>query len=109
MSYAGWNFDIIMGLSTPVIFLLYHPRKYWSRLLFTVWNLLGISLVSFVVILGVLGYPVPSAVLGLDQPNLAILHAPFSLLPTVIVPAVLFAHIIGLRNVFKRKQLKKRG
>ena len=106
MSYAGWNFDIIMGLSAPVIFLLYHPRKYWSRLLFTIWNLLGIALVSFVVILGVLSAPFPLQCLAFDQPNLAILHAPMSLLPTAIVPAVLFAHIIGLRNVSK---LKHRG
>lgn len=109
MTYAGLNFDILMGLTAPIIFFLYHPRKKWSRNLFLIWNLLGILLVSFVVVLGILSAPFPLQVLAFDQPNVAILHAPFTLLPTLIVPAVIFAHLIGIKHYIKRRQLNQRG
>ncbi len=100
MTFEGWNFDIIMGISAPIIgLLLYRQRA--NKTLLILWNILGLILVSSIMIMGILSAELPFQQLAFDQPNRAVLYFPYILLPAVIVPIVIWTHVSELIRIFK--------
>jgi hypothetical protein len=71
------------------------------------WNILGLILLLNVVIHGILSVPFPFQQFGLDQPNIAMLHAPYLLLPGLIVPVVLFSHLAAIRLILANSNKRK--
>jgi hypothetical protein len=72
-------------------------------MLLIAWNLLCLGLLINIVTLAVLSAPFPFQQLAFDQPNIAVLFFPFIWLPAFVVPAVLFAHLVCLRQLFRNK------
>jgi hypothetical protein len=48
------------------------------------------------VLTAVFSFESPFQQFGFEQPNIAIAHAPFNLLPAVVVALVLFSHLVVL-------------
>ena len=96
MSVGGTNFDILSGITAPIIAIIAF-RSGTNRSLLLIWNIACLLLLANVVITAALGIPSPIQQHSFDQPNVAVLHFPFNLLPTVVVPLVLFAHLIAFR------------
>ncbi len=105
MTFKGWNFDILIGLSALVllVYMLITNRKA-NRQLFIVWNVSGIVFLLFIVALAVLSSPLPIQQFAFDQPNIAVLEFPYCFLPTCVVPVVLMAHILLLRLDYMRNR-----
>lgn len=101
MTFEGRNFDILAGISAPLIAWLAFRNKKVNRTLLIVWNFLVLGLLFNIVITAVLSFPFGFQQFGFDQPNRAVLYFPFNLLPTVVVPLVLFSHLISLWKLFK--------
>lgn len=99
MTFEGRNFDIIAGLTAPIIYYVVFVRKIGGRSTLLVWNLLGMALVLNIVINGILSAPTRFQQFAFDQPNIAVLHFPFLLLPACIVPLILFSHIVSIRKL----------
>ena len=98
MTFAGRNFDILAGLTAPlVVYLGWRPAL--RRNLLLVWNVLSLMLLLNIVIHALLAAPFPLQQLAFDQPNVAVLYFPFSWLPTYVVPIVLFCHLAALRGL----------
>lgn len=101
LTYEGRNFDIIMGITAiPVAWWIF--RKNGPRKFLLAWNILGIILLMNVVIHGVLSVPLPFQQFGFDQPNVAMLYAPYCLLPGVIVPIVMFSQLAAIRHLTRK-------
>lgn len=98
MTFEGHNYDIIMGLSAPLVYYLLRQRGL-SRRVLQAWNVLGIILLTNIVTTAVLSVPTPLQRFGFEQPNVAILYFPFIWLPAVVVPIVLLAHVAALRQL----------
>lgn len=101
MTFEGRNFDIVAGL-TAIIFShrwFYASPSGLKSLI--IWNFAALALLFNIVITAVLSLPTPFQVFGQAQPNLAVTHFPFIWLPAVVVPIVLFAHIISIRKIFQ--------
>ena len=103
MTFEGRNFDILSGLTAPVVVWLAFRGGTVNRNLLIVWNLLALGLLFNIVINAILSLPSPFQQFAFDQPNRAVLYFPFLWLPTVIVPLVLFSHLISLWQLFKNK------
>ncbi len=98
MTFEGRNFDILSGLSAPLIaFYGFRKNKLSNRSLL-VWNIVCLLLVLQVVITGILSVPSSFQQLSFDQPNLAVLYFPFVWLPSIVVPIVIFGHLVGIRK-----------
>jgi len=95
MSFEGWNFDIVAGITAPLIAFLYIKNKLGKRGLL-IWNYIALVLVSFILIIGVLSAELPIQQLAFDQPNRALNYFSFILLPTLIVPIVVWTHITDI-------------
>ena len=100
MTFEGRNFDILAGITAPIIGLIYLKNIIGKRLLL-VWNFLGLCLVLFIFINGVLSAELPFQQFGFDQPNRAITFFPFILLPSVIVPVVIWTHLTDMIQLWK--------
>lgn len=100
MTFEGRNFDILAGLSAPVISWFAFRQGKVNRTVLIVWNFLSLALLFNIVIIAVLSFPFEFQQFGLEQPNRAVLYFPFNWLPTIVVPLVLFSHLISLWKLF---------
>ncbi len=101
MTFEGRNFDILTGISAPIIGYLFFIRQSISSQVLLIWNILGLLLLINVVTHGILSVPSPFQQLAFDQPNVAILKFPFNWLPSFVVPVMLFSHLVAFRQIFK--------
>jgi hypothetical protein len=101
MTFAGRNFDIISGITAPFIAYFGFRKKILSRKVILAWSFLALALLLNIVINAVLSAPFAFQKFAFDQPNIAVLHFPFVWLPCFIVPAVLFAHLVSIRRLWK--------
>jgi hypothetical protein len=102
MTFEGRNFDIIAGITAPVMAYLYFRRKQFSPRVLLWWNLICLVSLFNIVINALLSTPSPMQRFAFDQPNIAVLYFPFSWLPVFIVPTVLLAHLVAIRQLLKR-------
>ncbi len=98
MTFEGHNWDILMGLSAPLVYYLLRTRRLGNAGLIA-WNIIGIGLLFNIVITAVLSAPSPVQRFAFEQSNVAILYFPFEWLPAVVVPIVLLAHVAALRQL----------
>jgi hypothetical protein len=101
MTFEGRNFDILSGLTAPVVYYFGFVRKTLPKSVLLVWNLLCLGLLINIVATAALSVPIPLQQLAFDQPNIAILYFPFVWLPSVVVPIVLLAHIGVIRQLVR--------
>ena len=104
MTFEGYNFDILAGISAPFIAYYGIFKKNMSRRVLLIWNIISLFLLFNIICIGLLAAPFPFQQLGFDQPNTAIFYFPFVLLPTVIVPIILFAHLVSIVNLCTNKR-----
>jgi len=99
MTYEGRNFDIISGLTAPLIVYYGYAKIKLSRTILLFWNFLCLGLLLNIVVNAILSAPFQFQQFAFDQPNIAVLYFPFVWLPCCIVPIVLFSHLATIRQL----------
>ena len=99
MTFAGQNFDIISGLSAPIVYYVGFANNRINRPLLLGWNLVCLALVITIAVIGLLSGPTPFQQFAFEQPNIAISYFPFNLLPACLVPLVMLAHLATIRQL----------
>lgn len=102
MTFEGRNFDILAGMTAPFIAYFGITKTKLSRRTILFWNLICLGLLINIVVNALFSAPSPLQKFAFDQPNIAILYFPFSWLPTFVVPIVLFAHLVSIRQLLKQ-------
>lgn len=105
MTFEGKNFDILSGISAPIIYYLVFMRSTMKKSILLFWNFFCLGLLFNIIIIAVLSAPFPFQQFGMDQPNIAVLYFPFSWLPTVVVPIVLLSHLASIRQLLKARSI----
>lgn len=103
MTFEGRNFDIISGITAPVVAYFGFTKPKLDRIILLAWNFICLGLLFSIVINALLSAPTPLQQFAFDQPNVAIFYFPYSWLPTFIVPVVLFCHLVAIRQLWKVK------
>ncbi|MFH6995077.1 hypothetical protein [Flavobacterium sp. FlaQc-48] len=104
MTFEGRNFDIISGISAPIVYYFAFLKEQKNIRLLLAWNFICLALVINIAINAVLSLPTKFQQFAFDQPNLALLHFPFTLLPSVLVPIVVFSHLASVRQLLCNKK-----
>ena len=104
MTFEGRNFDIISGLTAPLIFYLGFVKHRIGSKIILLWNFICLGLLINIVIIAVLSAPFPFQKLAFDQPNIAILYFPFVWLPCCVVPLVLLSHLATIRQFLHNRK-----
>jgi len=103
MTFAGRNYDIIAGLTAPLVYYFGYIKNSFGKTALLVWNILCLGLLFNIVITAVLSAPTAFQQFGFEQPNTAILYFPFVWLPCCVVPLVLLAHLVCIRKLMMKK------
>lgn len=101
MTFGGGNFDIVAGLSAPCIYFLSVMRNGMKWRMLVTWNFVCLGLLLNEIFRAVLSAPFFFQTMGFDQPNVLVLQFPFVLLPGLVVPILLCAHMVVIRNLVK--------
>lgn len=102
MTFEGRNFDILSGLTAPLVYYFVFVKHLGGRIALLLWNFACLALLINIVVIAVLSAPFPFQKLAFDQPNIAVLYFPFIWLPCCIVPLVLFTHLASIRILLKK-------
>jgi hypothetical protein len=103
MTFEGRNFDILAGISAPIVAYFAFSKQTIGRKGLLLWNVICLGLLLNIVLNALFSVPSPAQKFAFDQPNIAILYFPFSWLPTFVVPVVLLGHLVSIRQLVKRK------
>jgi hypothetical protein len=101
MTFEGRNFDILAGITAPLVAFYGFTKQKLSRQIILIWNFACLVLLANIVVNAILSAPSPIQKFAFDQPNIAILYFPFSWLPSFIVPIILFGHLVSIRQLSK--------
>ena len=101
MTYAGRNFDIVTGVLAAALglWLWTGHRTVW---LVAAWNVIGLALLVNIVTIAVLSTPAPFRYFMSDPPNLLPSTFPYVWLPSFLVQAALFGHLVVFRAISRR-------
>jgi hypothetical protein len=102
MTFEGRNWDILTGLSAPVMAYLYR-RGSITRIGLIVWNIAGLVLLFNIVTIAVLSTPSPIRVFMNDPANTIIAEFPFIWLPGFMVPVAFLLHCMSLKQLMQVK------
>lgn len=101
MTFEGYNYDILSGLTAPVIYYLAFVVNKADKKVLLMWNFSCLALLLNVVTIAVLSAKTPFQQLAFNQPNAGVTYFPFVWLPSIIVPLVLFSHLASIRQLLK--------
>ncbi|MEO6038908.1 MAG: hypothetical protein ABIQ93_10880 [Saprospiraceae bacterium] len=107
ITFAGCNFDILIGLTAPLVaWLAFGPKgtlRYPKWLL--AWNLVGLALLLILATLAIASLPTALQSLSFQRPLVGILYFPYNWMPCGIFPLVFLAQLVGLRRLSIKKNL----
>ena len=101
MTFEGRNFDILSGLTAPLVYYFGFVKCKLNRQWIMAWNVVCLLLLVNIVVHAILSAPSPFQQLAFSQPNKAVLYFPFVWLPGCIVPLVLFSHLVSFQRLIK--------
>lgn len=103
MTFEGRNFDILAGITAPIMTYFVFKKPVLGSKVLLIWNFICLALLLNIVVNALLSAPSPFQKFAFEQPNIAILYFPISWLPTFIVPIVLFGHLVSIRQLLNEK------
>lgn len=106
MTFEGRNFDILSGISAPFIYYFVFVKNTLPKKFLMWWNLICLLLLFNIVFLAFLSAPFPFQQYAFDQPNTAVLYFPYIWLPGVVVPLVLFSHLVVIRRLLAQSAIR---
>lgn len=101
MSFEGRNFDILSGLTAPLVAWLSNQNKLPKAILI-IWNLVCLGLLINIVSIAILSMPVPFRYFTNEPSNTIVTVFPFIWLPTFLVPLAYLLHFFSLRQLFMK-------
>jgi hypothetical protein len=105
LTYEGANFDIVAGLSAPVVAWLTASRRLSSRLALA-WNVFGLVLLANIVVRAILTTPALQALVT-EVPNRALGMFPFTFIPGLMAPLALTLHVFAIRALLEGLRAKR--
>ena len=100
MTFHGFNYDIATGISAPIVAWL-AMRGYAGSKTILVWNVAGLALLANIVTIAVLSMPGRFQVFSNGPANTIVFGWPFIWLPTWLVLAAWFGHLLVFRKVLR--------
>ncbi len=102
MTFEGKNFDIISGLTAPLIYMVAFRGGGVKRKLLLFWNAISLGLLINILTIAVLSAKTPFQQIAFDQPNIGVMYFPLVWLPSVIVPLVLISQLASISKLLAK-------
>ncbi|WP_299529157.1 hypothetical protein [Ulvibacterium sp.] len=106
MTFEGYNFDILSGLSAPILYYLVFVNKKVNLNGLLLWNMVCLGLLLNILTIAVLSGQTPFQKMAFDQPNIGVTYFPLVWLPTIIVPLVFLSHLASIGQILSLRRKK---
>jgi len=106
MTFEGYNFDILSGITAPIIYYFTFIKKRIDYKGLLLWNFICLGLLINVLTIAALSAQTPFQKFAFEQPNIGVIYFPFVWLPAIIVPIVLFSHLASIKQLLSLKKRK---
>lgn len=106
MTFEGYNFDILSGLTAPILYYLVFVRKKVGSNGLLLWNIVCLGLLLNILTIAVLSAQTPFQKMAFDQPNIGVTYFPLVWLPTIIVPIVFLSHLASIGQILSLRREK---
>jgi hypothetical protein len=103
MTWSGLNFDVVTG-GTALVLGLWLAARPAPRPLVLAWNALGTLLLAVVVTIAILAAPFPFRAFHDEPANRIVADVPWVWLPTLLVQAAWFGHLLVFRHLARAAQ-----
>jgi len=100
LTFEGRNFDILVGLTAPIMAYLVHTGRASGRALLA-WNVVSLGLLANIVGMAITSVPGPLHLPWPGPPNTVVTELPFVYLPAFLVPLALTCHVVSLRQLLR--------
>lgn len=100
MTFEGLNYDILVGLTAPLVGLYLAGKPSRKRVVGVVWNILGLALLLNIVTIAILSTPTPFRFFMNEPANTIIADWPFIWLPGFVVPMAFMLHVFSLKQLW---------
>ena len=104
MTFEGYNFDVLVALTAPIMAFLCCHRKILPHSFLILWNIAGLALVTTIVVIAVLSMPTPLRYFTEGPSNTFVAFFPFIWLPGFLVINAYFLHVASLRQIFLKRK-----
>lgn len=101
MTFEGLNYDILTGLSAPLVAYYALSQNKWPRITAVLWNLAGLLLVTNIFLVAFLSTPGPLRQFFNEPSNTLVAYFPYVWLPAFIVPFAYLMHILSIKQIVK--------
>lgn len=101
MTFEGRNFDLLIGLSAPLVAAFCFSKSGTRKVLAVAWNILGLAMLFNIVIVAILSTPSAFRIFMNDPSNTIIAYWPFVWLPAFVVPVALALHAYALLRLIR--------
>ncbi|WP_345222062.1 hypothetical protein [Hymenobacter koreensis] len=108
MTFEGLNWDVLTGLTAPVVAYFCFTRPRWPWQVALGWNIVGLALLVNIVAVAMLSTPMPFRQFMNEPANTVIAHFPMVWLPVFIVPVAYTLHVLSIRQLWRRAQAASR-
>jgi hypothetical protein len=108
MTFEGMNFDVLVGLTAPVISYMCFIKKKWPISVAIFWNFLGLALLATIVSIAILSAPTPFRQFMTDPAPTFIASVPFIWLPGFVVPVALYGHVLSIKQLWMKYRISQR-
>ncbi len=108
LTLEGRNFDVLVGLSAPLVALALSRGRLGRRGL-VAWHVASLALLVNIVGMAITTMPGPLHLAWPGVSNTIIAEWPFVWLPGFLVPVALFGHVLSLRQLARGLQSDMRG
>lgn len=99
MTFEGLNFDILAGITAPIVAFICFGQGRNLKSIALVWNFLSLGLLINIVTISFLSFP---SIGAFDQSNTFIAWFPFIWLPLFAVPFALLLHAMSIRQLLQK-------
>lgn len=103
MTFEGLNFDVLVGLTAPIIAYFGYHKNILPRWALIGWNFIGLGLLANIVTIAILSAPTNFQVFTNLPHNTIVLQAPYHFIPFFLVPLALFGHLYALKRLFAKQ------
>ncbi len=99
MTFEGRNWDILAGISAPLVAYLGVRKFKWPKWVLITWNFLCLGLLINIVVTALLSMPTPFRYFMNEPSNTIVTHFPIIWLPGLLVPLAYALHFLSLRQL----------
>lgn len=109
MTFEGLNFDILAGVSAPIIAYLCFKKQILSLKVLQIWNYISLLLLCNILFIALTSTPTVFKIFMNEPANTVVASFPYVWLPAFVAPMAMVGHILSIRQLSLLKQNSTHG